>query len=114
MPIPVGQRSDFVLGMSLAEIFLLMVFIVLLVYVSQLDSIGGTDATVEVVILKKELEILKKESVQLKATISDLKHEIRDLNFELDELAKMIGAKDATLPVMKSAVASLKRGAPPC
>lgn len=116
MPTPTSKRSDLVLGLSLAEAFLLLIFAVLLV------SAGtpGVDPNLEIRRLKDELAKLEGRLATLKAERDHLLAENEEQKLIIEQLKKMagtLGYRPAELKdpeKFKEFVEALRRGHPKC
>lgn len=106
-------RGDFVLGMSLAEIMLLMVFIVLIPPASS-DPDGGSDPTIENEKLKEENGRLRNENQSLRDSVARLAHQLDSLQEVLGFLRDMSGAAGTGLGDFRTAFERMKRGFARC
>ncbi|MBI4428095.1 MAG: hypothetical protein HY562_03140 [Ignavibacteriales bacterium] len=78
MPFSKPERTDLVINMTLAEIFLLLLFVVWYGYTPIIDTPG------EIARLKEQLARLENENQSLKNDLRDVRNEISDLKQRLD------------------------------
>jgi hypothetical protein len=108
----IRRRTDLVLSMTLAEIFLLLLFLVWLGNVGQ----GVNDPELRVLQLEREREALQKENNQQKQRLEELTDEVSRLGLTVAAFRKALGIEE---PVdrpeqVPGAVADAKRGSPRC
>lgn len=108
------SRADFVLGMSLTEVILLLMFAVMLVYAAEKEQGGGQDPSLTVAALKAERDELRAKIAEAQATIKRLQEERRKQELLLEELKRMVGAPSAGAQDILERIAFLKRGYPVC
>jgi hypothetical protein len=104
------SRSGWVLGLSLVEVMVLLVFAALIVYVTDSVEGGGQaphqtagDAKNPTAGLQAGLHAATKKS-------QDLEKQLNDMTAFVDELKVMVGAKLSTKEGFQEAVETLKRG----
>lgn len=114
MPLFEHSRNDFVLGMSLAEVILLLLFCFFLVYALERQGVGGQDAPVQIARLKEETEKLQKENKDLQLKQKELEQKLREAEGLIEQLRIMVGGKGTDLSDFKRAIIGLKRGFPTC
>lgn len=96
------RSSDFVLGMSLAEISLLLIFALFAATVE-----AEQDETLPTV-CEVALRECKRERTELTSRVQELEREVASLQRQLDYLLRMVGAND--FAGAEEAVDALKRG----
>jgi hypothetical protein len=103
-------RSDWVFGLSLVQVILLMFFAAMLIYVTQnvdvrgQESGGGVEGTnTTVPSLQARLDAATEKN-------NELEKELGDMTGLVDELKLMVGAKVPSKEGFREAVETLKRG----
>lgn len=114
MRLPDPRRSDFVLGMSLAELILLLLFAVFMAQVLRGEVLGGADPTLEIEKLREENAALRSRLASLEAKVQELERDVRAKDALIEQLRRMTGSQGSTLDDFKRALTTLKRGLPTC
>jgi hypothetical protein len=103
--------SDFVIGMTLAEIFLLLLFLIWWAVAAERAATAGPDGTVSAAVLAEQVR-------NLKVVNQGLNKRIEDLQTDLEAIRIMYGAASAKPTDVKRAVderiSNARRGAPKC
>jgi len=113
-PFSSSQRSEFVLGLSLAEIILLLLFGILLVDVLNSVSTGGQDPYLQIASLQEKVSKLQEENSGLKSQLAALTKELQETKDRLEQVRQMIGAAGTTEQDVATAIQNIKRGHPVC
>src|SRR5437762_14385779 len=109
------KRSDVVLSMTLAETFLLLLF---LIWLSDVARNAGEQAPTDPSILKIENVRLKAENERLQSESRTLQSEVRRLELIVEAFRKTIGVPEEITsaeqvgPAVKAAAEAARRGAP--
>lgn len=110
-------RTDFVIGMTLAEVFLLLLFIVWWGTAIESEP-GGVDPTVTIANLKAEVERLRGEVSGLRSEVANLQRTLREKENTIKALQIMLGCLGGTVDDCKRGldgiVADARRGSPKC
>jgi hypothetical protein len=100
------SRSDWVFGLSLVQVFLLLSFAVMIIYVT--ENVEGRGQGVEET---------KNQDTNLQASLGaaterniELEKQLGNITLFVDELKVMVGAKAASKEGFQEAIESLKRG----
>jgi hypothetical protein len=103
------MRSDWVFGLSLVQVILLLVFGATLIYVSQNDDVSGQQPA--------NSSEMNHPSVSLQARLdaaternTALEQELGDMSELVDELKLQVGAKVPSKEGFREAIETLKRG----
>jgi len=108
------RRGDLVLGMSLAEIVLLLLFAFFIVEVAIRENLGGQDPRIAIAALQEENARLRQQLSELEKKADDLAKRLKESERLVQELAKIIGCKPEDPASCKRMVETLKRGHPAC
>lgn len=108
------RRGDFVVGMSLAEIVLLLLFTVFVFHALEAEVGGGQDPALEVARLKEENDNLKSKLGRLERELLDEQSKLRASQKLIEELRNIVGGEGLTGDELKRRVEALKRGKPKC
>jgi hypothetical protein len=111
---PFARRGDFVIGMSLAEVVVLLLFTAFVFNVLQSEEGGGQDPSLDVATLRAENSALRRELDELHLTLSEVRKDLAEAGDLIEELRKMVGAEKPDRWEMKRRIMALKRGWPPC
>lgn len=110
------RRQDLIIGMSLAEIFLLLLLIVWWSSRLETDAAGG--ATVENINLKAENQRLTKRVTELETALNVAQARIKEVEDILEFVRNMVQASSATKEKLEDAykkrLQDAKRGFPKC
>ena len=105
------HRSDFVIGMTLAEVFLLLLFVVWLSTAIEVSPDGNPDAPIDAVALKVTV-------TELRERIASLETDKQELSARVEALRDMLGAPNESLEGFregfKRKLDEAKRGSPVC
>jgi TolA-binding protein len=104
------SRSGWALGLSLVEVMLLLVFAVLMVYVTDNVESRGQEPPQDVVGPKKLDAVLQAKLEAATEKSHDLERQLNDMTLFVNELKHMMGAKVSTKEGFHEAIESLKRG----
>jgi len=103
-------RSDWVLGLSLVQVMLLLVFAVMIIYVTDSVEGGGQES-------HQGVEETSTRDASLQARLdakaeknNHLEKQLGDMTLLVDELKLMVGAKVPSREAFQEAIESLKRG----
>lgn len=111
------KRSDIVLSMTLAETFLLLLF---LIWLGDVAKNAGQQPPTDPSILKIENARLRAENDRLTSESKKLEGEVRQLRLIVDAFRKAIGipepitSPEQVPPAVKAAAEAARRGAPKC
>lgn len=108
------RRSDFVLGMSLAEIILLLLFCFFVANILEREASGGQDPNLEIIRLREENARLEARVQALERTVGDLQKYLREKQLLIEQLRKMVGGEGSDIRDFQKAITALKRGLPVC
>lgn len=104
------SRSSWALGLSLIEVILLLAFAALLVYVTDNVESRGQEPQ-QVVDEPKTLDADLQARLDAATEKSDdIERQLNDMTLFVNELTRMIGAKESTKEGFHEAIESLKRG----
>lgn len=109
------RRSDLVLGMSLAEVVLLLLFGFFIAEVVEREVSGGEDPNVTVAALREENARLRQNIAELEKKVEDLDTRFREREMFIKELIRMVGGTQGDdLPSIRRKIIGVKRGFPVC
>jgi hypothetical protein len=107
----VDRRSDIVIGMTLAEVFLLILFVVWLSTAIDVSSDGNPEAPIDP-------EALRATVAKLQERLRSLERDKEDLRARVEALRDMLDAHDITDEALREAlqrrIQEAKRGSPVC
>jgi cell division protein FtsB len=97
------SRSDWVLGLSLVQVILLLFFATLLIYVTENVEVRGQEPQTQEANLEARLDATTEQN-------NDLEKRLGEITLFVDELKLMVGAKVPSKEGFQEAIESLKRG----
>lgn len=103
-------RSDWVLGLSLIQVMLLLVFAVMIIYVADSVEGGGQESHQGVGETSTQHAGLQARSDAEAEKHTHLEEQLGDMTLLVDELKLMVGAKVPSREGFQEAIESLKRG----
>jgi len=105
------RASDFVIGMTLAEVFLLLLFLIWWAVAAERAAIAGTDGTISAAVLAQQVAELTTQNKRLN-------ERVEKLQTDLEALRVMYGAAstspDDIIKGVQIRVRDARRGAPRC
>jgi hypothetical protein len=104
----IESRSNWVFGLSLVQVFLLLFFAVAILYVTERGEVGGQEPQPA-----SELTPAQDRQADLAAATAqheELQQRVGDMTAFLDELKVMVGAKNGSKEGFQEAIDTLKRG----
>ena len=105
------RASDFVIGMTMAEVFLLLLFLIWWAVAAERAAIAGTDGTISAALLAQQV-------AELTTRNERLNERVERLQTDLEALRVMYGADSASPDDINKAVQTrvrdARRGAPRC
>lgn len=108
------RRGDLILGMSLAEVVLFLLFCFFVVEVLDREASGGQDPEALIAALREENVQLHERIAGLEKRLGELDRRLKERDLLLEELRRMTGAQGDDLPSFRRAITALKRGFPAC
>jgi hypothetical protein len=104
------SRSGWVLGLSLVEVMLLLVFAAMMVYVT--DTVEGRGQDMQQIVDEPQhLDVgLQTRLDAATEKNNDLEKQLNEMTLFMNELTLMMGAKGSTKEGFQEAIESLKRG----
>ena len=97
------SRPDWVLGLSLVQVILLLFFASMLIYVTENVEVRGQEPQTQAANLEARLDAATEQN-------NELKKRLGDITLFVDELKLMVGAKVPSKEGFQEAIESLKRG----
>lgn len=110
-------RSGWVLGLSLIEILLLLVFAALMVYVTDTAASGDADGAPAPAVAEPAPAVDEALQAKLEEALeknNGLEKRLNDLTLMMDEVKVLVGAKATTKESFQAAIGNLKRGYAMC
>ena len=104
------SRSNWVLGLSLVQVILLLFFATMLMYVTENVDVQGQESHEGVGEMKTHDATLRTRLDAATERNDDLEKQLGDITQLVDELKLMIGAKGSSKEGFQEAIESLKRG----
>jgi hypothetical protein len=103
-------RSDWVFGVSLVQVILLVFFAAALIYVSQYVDVSGQEPLPGSIDTNHQSGSLQAALDAATVKNNALEQELRDMNGLVDELKLMVGAKVSSQEGFREAIDTLRRG----
>ena len=104
------SRSNWVLGLSLVQVILLLFFATMLMYVTENVDVQGQESHEGVGEMKTHDATLRTRLDAATERNDDLEKQLGDITQLVDELKLMVGAKGSSKEGFQEAIESLKRG----
>jgi hypothetical protein len=117
-----GARTDLVIGMTLAEIFLLILFVIWWGTDLPSSAVGQEPVTVQLRVIQAERDRLAAALTEIKSNVSSLQANLADREARLEALRAMLGASSTDTVEFRRAfdaelsdvAAAARRGSPKC